>query len=83
VVPDKTVEGSAAFLIATMAVATGVLWASTTVPPLPLLGASFGIALAAAVLEMLPLRIDDNLTIPLFVGFVAWIACALFGVPID
>ena len=31
------------------------------------------IALAAAVFEVLPLRIDDNLTIPLFVGFASWI----------
>jgi dolichol kinase len=31
---------------------------------------------------MLPIRIDDNLTIPLFVGFVAWIVCGLVGVPV-
>ena len=26
--------------------------------------------------------IDDNLTIPLFVGFTTWIVAALFGVPL-
>jgi dolichol kinase len=31
---------------------------------------------------MLPLRIDDNLTIPLAVGFSAWIVCALLGVAV-
>ena len=42
----------------------------------------FTIALAAAICELLPLRIDDNLTIPLFVGFTTWIACGLYGVPL-
>ena len=32
--------------------------------------------------EFMPLRIDDNLTIPLFVGFTTWIVAALFGVPL-
>ena len=26
--------------------------------------------------------IDDNLTIPLFVGFATWIVCGLYGVPL-
>jgi len=34
------------------------------------------------VCEVLPLRIDDNMTIPLFVGFVTWIAAAAFGIPL-
>ncbi len=83
IVPDKSVEGSLAFFVATVAVAGGTLWATTEVGVWPLLGSAFLIALAAAILEMLPLRIDDNLTIPLFVGFVAWVAFSLFGVPID
>ena len=33
------------------------------------------IGLAGAVFEMLPLRLDDNLTIPLCVGFAGWVAC--------
>ena len=45
-------------------------------------GAAVTIAFAAAVCETLPLRIDDNLTIPLFVGFTTWITAALFGVPL-
>ena len=40
------------------------------------------IALAASACELLPLRIDDNLTIPLFVGFATWIVADLVGVPL-
>jgi dolichol kinase len=31
----------------------------------------------------LPLRIDDNLTIPLFVGFATWIVAAMFGIALS
>jgi dolichol kinase len=41
---------------------------------------AFLIALAAGAFDLVPLRIDDNLTIPLFVGFVTWIITDLFGV---
>ena len=40
------------------------------------------IAVFAALSESLPLRIDDNLTIPLAVGFLGWIACAIIGVDV-
>jgi dolichol kinase len=36
--------------------------------------------MAAAGCELLPLRIDDNLTIPIVVGFATWGITALFGV---
>jgi len=42
---------------------------------------SISIGVTAAVFELLPLRIDDNLTIPIFVGFAAWAISALLGVP--
>jgi dolichol kinase len=34
----------------------------------------------SAVFEMLPLRLDDNLTIPIFVGFTVWTTAAAFGI---
>jgi dolichol kinase len=40
------------------------------------------IAFLGAVFEMLSLRIDDNLTIPLFVGFAGWAVFALLGIPL-
>src|SRR5213078_713908 len=51
-------------------------------PALAIAGAAGTIALAAAGCELLPLRIDDNLTIPLFVGFTTWIVAALFALPL-
>ena len=51
-------------------------------PTLAIAGAAGTIALAAAGCELLPLRIDDNLTIPLFVGFTTWIIAALFALPL-
>jgi len=82
IVPGKSVEGSLAFLAATALIAGAVL-ARTAAPPAgTLAGTALLIGFAGAVFEMLPLRVDDNLTIPLFVGFTAWIVCAWLGIPI-
>jgi dolichol kinase len=80
---NRSLEGSLAFFVATLVIAALVLGESADAPRLTIAGAAFTIALAAAVCELLPLRIDDNLTIPLFVGFTTWIVCGLFGVPLS
>jgi dolichol kinase len=82
IAPDKTLEGSAAFCAATAAVSGAVLGWATATPALLLAGAAVLIGLAAAAFETLPLRLDDNLTIPLFVGFAAWIVCGLLGIAV-
>ncbi len=82
VVPDKTVEGSLAFFAAAFVIALVVLSVATSATLAPRAGAAFLIGAAAAIFEMLPLRIDDNLTIPLFVGFAGWVACGMVGVPL-
>ena len=79
---NRSLEGSAAFFAATFVTAVLVLARTTEGTPLQIGGASITIALAAAACEVLPLRIDDNLTIPLFVGFTVWIVAGLFGVPL-
>jgi dolichol kinase len=79
---NRTLEGSLAFFGSTLAVAVLVLAESSAAPGLTIAAAAFTIALGAAVCELLPLRIDDNLTIPLFVGFTTWIVCGLYGVPL-
>jgi glycerol-3-phosphate acyltransferase PlsY len=79
---DRSLEGSAAFFGATLVIAIAVL-ASLDAAPLPIVVAmSLVIAVAAAACELLPLRIDDNMTIPLFVGFTTWIVAFAFGVPL-
>jgi dolichol kinase len=79
----RTLEGSAAFCATTLVVAAVVLSRGTSGSGPAVAGAAVVIALVAALGEMVPLRIDDNLTIPLFVGFVAWIVAELFGVPLS
>lgn len=78
-VPDKTVEGSLTFLATTFVIALAVLGSVTTLWS-GVVVAAFLLGVAAAAFEMLPLRIDDNLTIPLFVGFAAWVIFDLFAV---
>lgn len=80
VVPDKSVEGSVAFFAMTFLIVTLVLWRGTDATWWPILGVSFCIGVLSATLEMLPIRLDDNLTIPIFVGFVTWTFTALFGI---
>jgi dolichol kinase len=79
---NRTLEGSLAFFAVTLVAAAAVLAESTGAPGLTIAAAAITIALASAVCELLPLRIDDNLTIPLFVGFTTWIVCGLYGIPL-
>lgn len=81
-VREKTVEGSAAFFSATLLITLMMLLRVVHADFLPALGVSFFLALSVSIFEMLPLKLDDNLTIPLFVGFAGWAFCALFGVPV-
>ena len=80
IVPGKSLEGSAAVFAATAAITATVLRTTTVVAAGPIALAAMVIGIAGAVLEMLPLRLDDNLTIPLFVGFAGWVTCALVGI---
>jgi len=77
---NRSLEGSAAFFAATLVIAAVVLGKGADGSALAIGGAAVTIALAAAGCELLPLRIDDNLTIPLVVGFTTWIVAAAFGV---
>jgi dolichol kinase len=77
---NRSLEGSLAFFTATLLITATVFAYAADGPPLAMAGAACTIALAAAACECLPLRIDDNLTIPLFVGFATWIVAAVFGV---
>jgi acyl phosphate:glycerol-3-phosphate acyltransferase len=82
IVPEKSVEGSLGFLVVTFLVTLGVLRVFTLATNGQMVGAGLLIGVAATAWEMLPIRIDDNLTIPLFVGFSAWIVCWVVGVPV-
>jgi len=79
---NRSVEGSLAFFAATVTIAALVLHCGTTAPALAIGAAAGTIGLAATACELLPLRIDDNLTIPIFVGFTTWGIATLFGLPL-
>ena len=79
---NRSLEGSLAFFTATLAIALLVLGNGSEGSRLAIAGAAITIGAAAAGCELLPLRIDDNLTIPLFVGFATWIVCGMLGVPL-
>ncbi len=78
--PERSLEGSLAFFGATLAIALAVLATFVDAPATLVVAMALVIALSAAACELLPLRIDDNMTIPLFVGFATWIVAAAFGV---
>lgn len=81
-VPNKTVEGSLAFFGATFLCSSFVLIHVADIAWLSALGISFLTSLAVAAFEMIPIKLDDNLTIPLFVGFTGWAFCSIFGVSV-
>jgi dolichol kinase len=79
---NRTLEGSLAFFAATAAAAAVVFSYGTDASASTIAGTAVTIGLAAVACELLPLRIDDNLTIPIFVGFASWAIALLFGVPL-
>ena len=80
--PNRSLEGTLAFLGVTVAVSALVLRHGTDAAPWPLAGAAATVGLVAVICELLPLRVDDNLTIPIVVGFAAWGATLLFGIAV-
>lgn len=79
---NRSLEGSLVFFAATLLIAGLVLGWGSNVSTLAIVWAAGAIGLGAAVCEALPLRIDDNLTVPLFVGFGTWFVAGLFGLPL-
>lgn len=82
VVPHKSLEGSAAFLISSFLISLFILSATIGGFSLTVLVVSIVLSLGVSIFEMLPLKVDDNLTIPLFTAFFGWVVCLLFGVHI-
>lgn len=80
VVAHKSIEGSAAFFVGCFLATTLVFmgYAPTTGTAL---GLAFFVAFTVSVFEMVPIRLDDNLTIPLFTSVVTWLYCIILGIP--
>jgi dolichol kinase len=77
---NRTLEGSLAFLGATVVIALLVLRWGTAATPLVIAEVAVTVGLVGVACELLPLRVDDNLTIPIVVGFATWVSAALFGI---
>lgn len=85
VVPHKSLEGSLAFFVSSFLITFLVFfwWTSflgSWVWPVVLL--SFLVALITSIFEMIPLRIDDNLTIPLFTAGMTLLLCSILSIPL-
>jgi uncharacterized protein (TIGR00297 family) len=76
---DKTVAGTLAFIICGSAAGVALAWwvrpAVTPMPPLLFtIAAPVAAAILAALVETIPVRLDDNITVPATAGLVLWIA---------
>jgi len=73
--PQKTWTGAAGFVIFGAAGAYGLIrWVGPSIPPHRAAGLTLMTALVGAVVESLPIRLDDNVTVPLISG--AFLYCA-------
>ena len=79
-VKDKTVEGSIAFATVCFFVCLSVLLSGNQQYWSKFFFLSLLTALGSAGFEMIPIKIDDNLTIPLFTGFFLWFLSLLFNI---
>lgn len=80
IVEHKTVEGSAAFFFACFLSCLLILLSSVEGMTGRIWFVSFLVAGIVTAFEMVPIKLDDNLTIPLFTAFTMWIVCGLFGI---
>jgi uncharacterized protein (TIGR00297 family) len=80
--PEKTVAGTAAFIVFGGAGAVALAWwtRAAVTPPPPLLFtivAPLAAAVAAAFVETIPVRLDDNISVPAAAAPVLWLASVM------
>lgn len=82
IVKHKSLEGSAAFFVTTFMITFTLFGVAYD----DMMGKAFVVSLllsiTTTIFEMIPLRLDDNLTIPLFTAAMGWILCLLVGIPL-
>jgi uncharacterized protein (TIGR00297 family) len=86
--PDKTVEGTVAFIVfGSMAGVFLAWWVRTAVVPIPpvwfLVAAPAAAAIVAALVETIPVGLDDNISVPFSAGAVLWMASVMTVHPRD
>jgi uncharacterized protein (TIGR00297 family) len=85
--PEKTVAGTLAFIVCGSAAGVALAWwVRPAVTPIPALTFTIAAPLAAAVLaalvETIPVRLDDNISVPATAGWVLWIASLMTAAPL-
>jgi uncharacterized protein (TIGR00297 family) len=75
---EKSVAGTLAFIVCGSAAGVALAWwvrpAVTPMPPLTFtIAAPLAAALLAALVETIPIRLDDNISVPATAGVVLWI----------
>ncbi|MGH9141940.1 MAG: hypothetical protein ACRD2I_12480, partial [Vicinamibacterales bacterium] len=75
---DKTVAGTLAFVVCGGAAGVALAWwvqpaVTPTPPPAFTIAAPLAAALLAALVETIPVRLDDNISVPLFATIVLWL----------
>lgn len=86
--PDKSVAGTVAFIVFGSAAGVAFAWwvrpSIVPVPPLAFtVAAPLVAALAAALVETVPARLDDNISVPATAGLVLWIASLMTAASFD
>lgn len=78
--PTRSVEGSIAFFVSIFIVTLIILTGFNTKFDILILFVSALIGLICTLADMIPLKLDDNLTIPLFTSALLWLVCTIFGI---
>lgn len=80
---NRTLQGSMAFFFSTFFSALFVLLSFTEYSfGLLVFASCFLLALATTLFDMINIKIDDNITIPLFTSFAFWLICETLGLVI-
>ncbi len=77
---NKSLEGSAAFFIASFTVILTVFYGLYGLEGSYIALMALIVSLIITGFELIPIRIDDNLTIPLFTAVTLWVTCTLMGI---
>ncbi len=80
ITPTRSVEGSLAFFFSVFLVTLFILVGYNGKFDVFILLISIVMGIAGALFDLIPLKLDDNLTIPLFTSSALWLILTLFGI---